>query len=283
MFYYLDFFFVCFLYTLLDNLILTLSPSLLPCTSIKNPTTTTTTTTTTTKLFFRQGASLAVRSANVGFHKRGSGVSVENEAVLFDKKTGVEYYKIISGSFLVGAKDFQDSGVTHSQKIKPPSRDPDAVEEVHIHIFYTYLFFFFFFFLFTSILFTFCFFHTVKSLDHQRNATFSSLSLFSSFLLTSSLPFFFLFVSYFPFFPFFPFFSVFPLLQKKMKTSPYQAQLYRLSGDYNPLHVSPDFATMVGFKEPILHGLCTLGFSARACVRAMCGNVRTWSFFFFIF
>ncbi len=58
----------------------------------------------------------------------------------------------------------------------------------------------------------------------------------------------------------------------EIKTSRQIALLYRLSGDYNPVHADPEIAKKAGFHEPWTAGLCSMGLATRATIEKFCNN-----------
>lgn len=54
-----------------------------------------------------------------------------------------------------------------------------------------------------------------------------------------------------------------------VQISPRAALIYRLSGDWNPLHVAPAAAAKAGFPRPILHGLASYGVASISIARAL--------------
>merc|ERR1719230_1027767 len=71
----------------------------------------------------KDGAKLKLVGRTVGVHKKGSGALVEQEFKLVGED-GKIYYRMINGAFLVGAKDFTDSGKTFSKAVELPKSAP---------------------------------------------------------------------------------------------------------------------------------------------------------------
>lgn len=63
-----------------------------------------------------------------------------------------------------------------------------------------------------------------------------------------------------------------PDLSVTRRTDHRAALIYRLSGDYNPIHISPAVAAGAGYDRPILHGLCTMGVAGQVLLEEIAGG-----------
>jgi acyl dehydratase len=63
-----------------------------------------------------------------------------------------------------------------------------------------------------------------------------------------------------------------PDVTYELSTSRQIALLYRLSGDYNPVHADPKVAQEAGFHVPWVAGMCSMGLATRAVIERFCDN-----------
>ena len=66
-----------------------------------------------------------------------------------------------------------------------------------------------------------------------------------------------------------------PDAQFQVTISPRAALIYRLSGDWNPLHIDPGFARAAGFERPIMQGLGVYGAVGAALCTALGADPAT--------
>lgn len=59
---------------------------------------------------------------------------------------------------------------------------------------------------------------------------------------------------------------------ESVRTSERAALIYRLSGDYNPLHADYEVARKARYDRPILHGLASYGAACAVILRAFCAG-----------
>jgi len=57
-----------------------------------------------------------------------------------------------------------------------------------------------------------------------------------------------------------------------LQTTPESAHLYRLNGDYNPLHATPEPGKQMGFGGAIMHGLFSWNSTAHGILKTISGS-----------